>query len=38
MTFEQRVTELGLQLPPEPVLPKGVRIPAMPAPRSGWPR
>lgn len=27
MTFEQRVAELGLELPPEPVLPKGVRIP-----------
>jgi enamine deaminase RidA (YjgF/YER057c/UK114 family) len=25
--FEQRVSELGLQLPPEPLLPKGVRIP-----------
>jgi hypothetical protein len=24
--FEQRVSELGLQLPPEPLLPKGVRI------------
>ena len=23
--FEQRVSELGLQLPPEPLLPKGVR-------------
>jgi enamine deaminase RidA (YjgF/YER057c/UK114 family) len=27
MTFEQRVFELGLQLPPEPLLPPGVRIP-----------
>jgi hypothetical protein len=27
MMFEQRVTELGLQLPPEPLLPPGVRIP-----------
>ena len=27
MTFEQRVSELGLQLPPEPLLPPGVRIP-----------
>jgi enamine deaminase RidA (YjgF/YER057c/UK114 family) len=27
MMFEQRVTELGLQLPSEPLLPKGVRIP-----------
>ena len=27
MTFEHRVTELGLQLPPEPLLPPGVRIP-----------
>jgi enamine deaminase RidA (YjgF/YER057c/UK114 family) len=27
MMFEQRVAELGLQLPPEPLLPKGVRIP-----------
>ena len=25
--FEQRVVELGLSLPPEPLLPKGVRIP-----------
>jgi enamine deaminase RidA (YjgF/YER057c/UK114 family) len=25
--FEQRITELGLQLPPEPLLPPGVRIP-----------
>lgn len=25
--FEQRVADLGLQLPPEPLLPKGVRIP-----------
>jgi enamine deaminase RidA (YjgF/YER057c/UK114 family) len=25
--FEQRVSELGLQLPPEPLLPKGIRIP-----------
>jgi hypothetical protein len=25
--FEQRVSELGLQLPPEPLLPPGVRIP-----------
>jgi hypothetical protein len=25
--FEQRITELGLQLPPEPLLPSGVRIP-----------
>lgn len=25
--FEQRVCELGLQLPPKPVLPAGVRIP-----------
>ena len=27
MTFEQRVSELGLQLPPEPLLPPGVQIP-----------
>ena len=27
MTFEQRVSELGLQLPPEPLLPPGVEIP-----------
>ena len=27
MTFEQRVADLGLQLPPEPLLPSGVRIP-----------
>jgi enamine deaminase RidA (YjgF/YER057c/UK114 family) len=27
MMFEQRVAELGLQLPPEPVLPPGVQIP-----------
>jgi enamine deaminase RidA (YjgF/YER057c/UK114 family) len=27
MIFEQRVAELGLQLPPEPLLPSGVRIP-----------
>jgi enamine deaminase RidA (YjgF/YER057c/UK114 family) len=27
VTFEQRVSELGLQLPPEPLLPTGVRIP-----------
>jgi enamine deaminase RidA (YjgF/YER057c/UK114 family) len=27
MMFEQRFTELGLLLPPEPLLPKGVRIP-----------
>ena len=27
MTFEQRVAEIGLQLPPEPLLPSGVRIP-----------
>jgi enamine deaminase RidA (YjgF/YER057c/UK114 family) len=27
MTVEQRVVELGLQLPPEPVLPPGVRVP-----------
>jgi enamine deaminase RidA (YjgF/YER057c/UK114 family) len=27
MMFEQRVTDLGLQLPPEPLLPPGVRIP-----------
>lgn len=27
MSFEQRVAELGLQLPPEPLLPKDVRIP-----------
>jgi enamine deaminase RidA (YjgF/YER057c/UK114 family) len=27
VTFEQRVSELGLQLPPEPLLPPGVRIP-----------
>jgi enamine deaminase RidA (YjgF/YER057c/UK114 family) len=25
--FERRVAELGLQLPPEPLLPKGIRIP-----------
>jgi enamine deaminase RidA (YjgF/YER057c/UK114 family) len=25
--FEQRLAELGLQLPPEPLLPSGVRIP-----------
>jgi hypothetical protein len=25
VTFEQRVSELGLQLPPEPLVPKGVR-------------
>jgi enamine deaminase RidA (YjgF/YER057c/UK114 family) len=27
VTFEQRVAELGLQLPPEPLPPAGVRIP-----------
>jgi enamine deaminase RidA (YjgF/YER057c/UK114 family) len=27
MTFEQRVAELGLQLPPAPLLPPGVEIP-----------
>jgi enamine deaminase RidA (YjgF/YER057c/UK114 family) len=27
VTFEQRVSELGLQLPPEPLLPPEVRIP-----------
>ena len=27
MTFEQRVSELGLQLPPEPLLTPGVQIP-----------
>jgi enamine deaminase RidA (YjgF/YER057c/UK114 family) len=27
MMFEQRVSELGLQLPPEPLLPPGVRVP-----------
>jgi len=27
VSFEQRVSELGLQLPPEPLLPPGVRIP-----------
>jgi len=27
VTFEQRVSELRLQLPPEPLLPPGVRIP-----------
>jgi enamine deaminase RidA (YjgF/YER057c/UK114 family) len=27
VTVEQRVSELGLQLPPEPLLPPGVRIP-----------
>jgi len=27
VTFEQRVSELGLQLPPEPLLPPGVQIP-----------
>ena len=27
MSFEQRISELGLQLPPEPLLPPGVRIP-----------
>ena len=27
MTFEQRAAELGLQLPPGPLLPEGVRIP-----------
>jgi enamine deaminase RidA (YjgF/YER057c/UK114 family) len=27
MTFEQRVTDLRLALPPEPLLPTGVRIP-----------
>lgn len=27
MSFEQRVSELGLQLPAEPLLPPGVRIP-----------
>lgn len=27
LKFEQRVSELGLQLPPEPLLPPGVRIP-----------
>jgi enamine deaminase RidA (YjgF/YER057c/UK114 family) len=27
VTFERRVAELGLQLPPQPVLPPGVRIP-----------
>jgi enamine deaminase RidA (YjgF/YER057c/UK114 family) len=25
--YEQRISELGLELPPEPLLPKGVRIP-----------
>jgi enamine deaminase RidA (YjgF/YER057c/UK114 family) len=27
MTFEQRIADLGLQLPPEPLLPPGVRVP-----------
>jgi enamine deaminase RidA (YjgF/YER057c/UK114 family) len=27
MSFEHRVAELGLELPPEPLLPKGIRIP-----------
>ena len=27
MTFEQRVSELGLQLPAEPVRPPGIQIP-----------
>jgi enamine deaminase RidA (YjgF/YER057c/UK114 family) len=27
MTVEQRIVELGLQLPPEPALPPGVRVP-----------
>jgi enamine deaminase RidA (YjgF/YER057c/UK114 family) len=27
MTFEQRIIDLGLLLPPEPLLPSGVRIP-----------
>jgi enamine deaminase RidA (YjgF/YER057c/UK114 family) len=27
MTFEQRIGEFGLQLPPEPVLPPAVRVP-----------
>jgi len=27
VSFEQRISELGLQLPPEPLLPPGVRIP-----------
>jgi enamine deaminase RidA (YjgF/YER057c/UK114 family) len=27
MTFEQRIADLGLQLPSEPLLPPGVRIP-----------
>jgi enamine deaminase RidA (YjgF/YER057c/UK114 family) len=27
MTVEQRIAELGLQLPPEPSLPPGVRVP-----------
>jgi enamine deaminase RidA (YjgF/YER057c/UK114 family) len=27
VTFERRVSELGLQLPPQPLLPPGVRIP-----------
>lgn len=27
MSFEQRVSDLGLRLPPEPLLPPGVRIP-----------
>lgn len=27
MTFEQRVSDLGLKLPPEPLLPPGVQIP-----------
>ena len=28
MTFEQRIADLGLQLPSEPLLPPGVRIPS----------
>jgi enamine deaminase RidA (YjgF/YER057c/UK114 family) len=27
MTFEQRIAELGLLLPPEPLLPAGIRVP-----------
>jgi enamine deaminase RidA (YjgF/YER057c/UK114 family) len=27
MTYEQRISELGLQLPPEPLLPPGIQIP-----------
>jgi enamine deaminase RidA (YjgF/YER057c/UK114 family) len=27
MTFEQRIAELGLRLPPEPLLPPGIRVP-----------